>query len=100
MWRYLANSSGHFTLGYLQCSVLVNYDKTLRHCWAIARAMRLISAGTYPGFYRLGVLLPLDGMLVHRRLPTQLLQTQLLLWLCREMQVELSVLLIDTKEQW
>ena len=46
------------------------------HCWAIARAFRLISAGAYPGFnsiQRLGVLLPLDGMLVHRRIPPQLL---------------------------
>ena len=37
-------------------------------CWAIARALQLISAGAYPGFFsikRLGVLLPLDGMLVH-----------------------------------
>ena len=37
--------------------------------------MRLISAGAYPGFNsikRLGVLLPLDGMLVHRRIPPQL----------------------------
>ena len=45
-------------------------------CWAVARVMQLISAGAYSGFYsinRLGVLLPLDGMLVYRRLPPQLL---------------------------
>jgi len=45
--------------------------------------MRLIRAGAYPGFYsikRLGVLLPLGGMLVHRRLPPMLLAgTHLLL---------------------
>ena len=52
------------------------------HCWAIARVMRLISAGAYPGFNsikRLGVLLPLDGMLVHRRIPPQLLLVPILL---------------------
>ena len=38
--------------------------------------MQLISAEAYPGFFRtkqLGVSLPLDGMLVHRRLPPKLL---------------------------
>ena len=45
-------------------------------CWAIAWAMRLINAGAYPRFYTikcLGVLFPLDGMLVHHRIPPQLL---------------------------
>ena len=35
--------------------------------------MRLTRAGAYPGFYsikRIGVLLPVYGMLVHRRIPS------------------------------
>ena len=46
-------------------------------CWAIApEALQLISAGAYPGLYsikQLGVLLPLEGKLVHCRLHPQLL---------------------------
>ena len=48
--------------------------------------MRLISAGAYPGFYsikRLGVLLPLDGMLVRRRIPPQLLLVPIYSWVER-----------------
>ena len=48
--------------------------------------MRLISAGAYPGFYsikQLGVLFPLDGMLVHRRIPPQLLLVPIYPWVER-----------------
>ena len=48
--------------------------------------MRLISAGAYPGFYsikRLAVLLPLDGMLVYRRLPPQLWLVPIYSWVER-----------------
>ena len=56
------------------------------HCWAIARALRLISAGAYKSFYsikRLGVQLPLDGMLVHRRIPPLLLLVPIYSWVER-----------------
>ena len=43
------------------------WPKDSKVCWAIANAVRLISARAYHGFYSIKQLvsLPLDGMLVH-----------------------------------
>ena len=69
-------------------------------CWVNAQGMWLISARVYPGFYsfkHLGVLLTLDGMLVHRRIPPKLLLVPNYSWV--EKQVGLSVLLKDMEKQ-
>ena len=68
--------------------VFISKGTKVCNCWAIARALWLISARAYPGFYskRLGVLLSLDGMLVHRRLPPQLWLVPIYSWVERSNQ--------------